>query len=303
MLDASRNHLESWDDVQFVLAVARTGSFLGAGERLGTNASTVSRRIQRLERRLEAKLFDRYARGMRLTPAGVGLIEKAAAMESAAHDIERHLAGADRKMTGAVRIAVPDGIATFWLTPTLLEFQRSNPRLCIELINGSGPVDLLGREADVAIRLFDPKHPRYVATRVGRISFSLFADRQYLKRFGRPKDMKELAEHQIVDHVGYRPIVSLKAWHQFVTSHQHIVFRPNTTSSFLAAVRSGYGIGLFPNFYRLVAPDLIALELPTNAYAPLWLLSHEETNRNARVHALFDYLVKRFRQDRRAWFS
>jgi DNA-binding transcriptional LysR family regulator len=302
-LDQARNHLESWDDIQYVLAVARTGSFLAAGERLGTNASTVSRRIQRLEQRLETKLFDRYAHGMQPTPAGIALTEKAAAMEAAANDIERHLAGADRKMSGSVRIAVPDGIATYWLTPALLDFRDRNPGLCIELIHGSGPVDLLGREADVAIRLFDPKHERYVASRVGRIQFSLFASPSYLSAHGQPANMAQLAEHRIVDHSGYRPIGSLKAWHEYLTTHPGVTFRADMTSSFVAAVRAAHGIGLFPNFYRIVAPDLVPLDIRTDAHAPLWLLSHEETSRNARVRALLDFLLQRFRADRRQWFS
>ncbi|MGA9368654.1 MAG: LysR family transcriptional regulator, partial [Steroidobacteraceae bacterium] len=57
MINLGRNHLESWNDIQYVLAVGRGGSFLAASERLGTNQSTVSRHVQRLEKRLGAKLF------------------------------------------------------------------------------------------------------------------------------------------------------------------------------------------------------------------------------------------------------
>ena len=81
------------------------------------------------------------------------------------------------------------------------------------------------------------------------------------------------------------------------------VFRLNTTGSFLAAVRAGHGIGLFPNFYRLVASDLTCLPIEGAIRAPLWLLSYEEINRNARVHAVVNFLLQRFRQDRRTWFS
>jgi DNA-binding transcriptional LysR family regulator len=303
VITVGRNRLESWDDVQYALAVARGGSFHAAATFLGTNQSTVGRHIQRLERRLGAKLFDRYAHGMRLTPIGTGLIEKARGMELAANEIERHLAGADQKMVGAVRIAVPDGIATYWLTPTLVDFQARHAQLCIEVIAGSGSVDLLGREADIAIRLFDPKQPRSVATKVGTVRFSLFADRKYFDRFGRPESIEELRTHRIVDHIGYAPILSLKRWHTFLANHAKVVFRPHTTGTFVAAVRAGFGIGLFPNFYCIVAPDLVKLDLQLEAQAPLWLLAHEETNRNVRVRAVFDYVQQRFRQDRRVWFS
>lgn len=303
MINLGRNHLESWNDIQYVLAVGRGGSFLAASERLGTNQSTVSRHVQRLEKRLGAKLFDRFAHGMRPTPMGRDLIEKARQMETAAHEIERHLAGADQRMTGTVCIAISDGISTYWLTPAMLDFHRQHPHVCIDLIAGSGPVDLLAREADIAIRLFAPKQERYVASKVGCIRFSLFADRKYIDRFGVPASIEALSSHRIVDHGAYVPIVSLTRWHALLAAHPHIVFRPNTTGSFLAAVRAGYGIGLFPNFYSMVSPDLVRLDLDLEQQAPVWMLAHEETIASARVRAVFDFLSRRFRQDRDAWFS
>jgi DNA-binding transcriptional LysR family regulator len=178
-----------------------------------------------------------------------------------------------------------------------------HPQLCIELIARSGDVDLLAREADIALRFYDPHEERYVATRVGQVRFSLFADRKYIDRFGSPESVDELRTHRIVDHTGYASMATLQRWHAFLSHHPKIVFRPNTSSAFAAAVRAGYGIGLFPNFYSIVAPDLTRLDLQFEAQAPLWLVSHEETNRNARVHAVLSFLIHRFRADRRAWFS
>lgn len=303
MINLGQNHLESWDDIQYVLAVARTGSFLGASKRLGTNQSTIGRHVQRLEKRLGAKLFDRYSHGMRLTPMGTSLVEKARSMETAIHEIERHLAGVDQRMTGPVRIAVPEGISTYWLTPVMLEFQMRHAEVCIELIGGTGYIDLLAREADIAIRLSVPKQDRYVATRVGRVRFSLFAHPTYLERFGEPVSMDEIMAHRIVDHGGYAVMEGLEGWHAIAARCPHVVFRPNTTGAFVAAVRAGYGIGLFPDFYRIVAPDLVRLSADPCLQAPLWMLSHAETNRSARVHAVFDFLADRFRQDRSAWFA
>ena len=80
-----------------------------------------------------------------------------------------------------------------------------------------------------------------------------------------------------------------------------VVFRHNTTGSFLAA-SAGHGIGLFPNFYRLVASDLTCLPTEGAIRAPL-LLSYEKANCSARVHAVVNFLLQRFRQDCRIWFS
>src|ERR1051325_153586 len=87
------NILGDWDDVRFFLAVAKTGSFSAAAPQLNTKQTTVGRRIQALERRLGAKLFDRHRHGMEVTPAARGVLVQAESMLSNATSIERHLAG------------------------------------------------------------------------------------------------------------------------------------------------------------------------------------------------------------------
>ena len=92
------NILGDWDDVRFFLAVAKTGSFSAAATQLNTKQTTVGRRIQALERRLGAKLFDRHRHGMEVTPAARGVLAQAESMMSNATAIERHLAGLDREI-------------------------------------------------------------------------------------------------------------------------------------------------------------------------------------------------------------
>jgi len=104
------NILGDWDDVRFFLAVAKTGSFSAAATQLNTKQTTVGRRIQALERRLGAKLFDRHRHGMEVTPAARGVLAQAESMMSNATAIERHLAGLDREMAGIVRIAATEGL-------------------------------------------------------------------------------------------------------------------------------------------------------------------------------------------------
>ena len=82
------NILGDWDDVRFFLAVAKTGSFSAAATQLNTKQTTVGRRIQALERRLGAKLFDRHRHGMEVTPAARGVLVQAESMMSNATAIE-----------------------------------------------------------------------------------------------------------------------------------------------------------------------------------------------------------------------
>jgi len=130
------NILGDWDDVRFFLAVAKTGSFSAAATQLNTKQTTVGRRIQALERRLGAKLFDRHRHGMEVTPAARGVLVQAESMLSNATSIERHLAGLDREMAGVVRSCPSRGTSQWAAIPsvaamrTMPAISRSRPARC-----------------------------------------------------------------------------------------------------------------------------------------------------------------------------
>src|SRR5215510_3513864 len=97
-----------WDDVRVFLAVARTGSLSAAARTLGVGHVTVGRRIALLERQLGVTLLNRTPDGFVTTSAGEAILRQSAAMESAAMDLERTVAGRDRLLTGAVRVTTTE---------------------------------------------------------------------------------------------------------------------------------------------------------------------------------------------------
>ena len=299
----SRYRLEYWDDIRFLLAVAKTGSYAAAAKELFTNTSTISRRMHRLEHFLGAKLFDRHARGMRPTPTGMALIEHAKPMETTVNRIETYLAGSDQEIPGKISISATDGIATNWLTPTLADFQQQYPEVQIELVICFRPVDLRNREADIAIRLFEPMDTNIEAEKVGVMHVSLFASQKYVNRYGVPKSLDDLKNHRIVNSDGYDVTTELRWWSQLISNHKHVSFQANSSSAFLTAIKEGYGVGMLPTFYRYVAPDLVRFPMDLNCYVSIWLASHKETNKNVRTRLVLDFFRKRFAQDRADWFS
>jgi DNA-binding transcriptional LysR family regulator len=294
--------LTDWDDLRHFLAAARTGSFKAAGAVLGSDATTVGRRIQRLEERLAAKLFDRHGQGMRLTPAGRELERRAAAMEDAALEVERHLAGTDQTLSGMVTLAAPDGIAAYWLPRHLAGFLGTYPELTIEVMTGVGLVDLSLREADIAIQVIPPRQPRLVAWRAGRLRFALFATREYLDRHGTPQSSADLARHTLVEHAGYLGQPAMQAWTD-ITRVGRVAYLAHSTAAFLSAVRAGIGLAPFPLYHRHTAPDLIQLPPSLDLALDVWLVSHEETNRSRKVRTLLAQLRDWFDRDRAEWFA
>lgn len=141
-----------WDDLKYFLAVARSGSLTEAGQTLKTSASTVSRRISVLEKKLGAHLFDRKSSGYVLTESGIEIRQKAGDVEAAALSVERAALGRDMHPTGVVRVTASDDIAANLIAPHLGRFQDRYPNIVLEIIAQMEIADLTRREADIALR-------------------------------------------------------------------------------------------------------------------------------------------------------
>src|ERR1700751_4059472 len=93
-----------WNDLRHFLAVARQGSTIAAAKSLRLSQSTVHRRLSELEKRIGRHVVIRHATGYRLTEFGAELRPLVEQVEKAVGALERHLAAADDKPAGAVRV-------------------------------------------------------------------------------------------------------------------------------------------------------------------------------------------------------
>src|SRR5665213_4576803 len=239
---------------------------------------------------------------MRLTAAGKILCDKAAVMEAAANDIETTLVAFDSRLSGTVRVFATEGVGYLWLVQVLAEFCRMHPGVNIDLVTDREGLDLFSLKADLAVFIERPKNPRLVASKIVKVEHSLFISKSYEERFGRPLRLDDLGQHQFVDYVPYHVCADLAWWSKSVLPVHRIQLRVDSASVYLAAIRSGIGIGLLPNFYKRAAPDLIALPLPTGCYVHLWLVSRPIPNKSHRINILLKLLRERFNKDRADWF-
>ncbi len=299
----TKSRHNNWSDIQYVIATAKLGSFHAAAVALETDQSTVGRRVARLEAFLGTKIFDRHANGMRLTVAGKILYDKAAVMEAAADDIEATLVAFDSRLSGTLRVFATEGVAYLWLTQVIADFCRIHSGVNIELVTDREGLDLFSLEADLAVFIERPKNPSVVASKIVKVEHSLFISKSYEERLGRPRQLDELSQHLFVDYKPYRVCADLAWWNKRVVPLHRIQLRVDSASVYLAAIRSGMGIGLLPNFYKHAAPDLIWLPLPTGCYLNLWLVSRPIPNKTHRINILLKFLREQFNKDRANWFG
>src|ERR1700732_2058179 len=189
--------LTDWDAARIFLEVVRCGSFRSAAERLDLSINVVRRRIDDFERQIGATLFTRDVHGTRLTDEGSLVVSAVERMESASFDLLRAGNSVANTLSGEVRVAVTEGLGTFWLAPRLVEFQQAFPNILVDLHCAMRSADVSRHEADIAIHLSRPTKLDVKLVRLGRIHFIFFARQRYIETFGIPKTYEELIRHRL----------------------------------------------------------------------------------------------------------
>src|ERR1043166_5965732 len=190
--------MPDWESVRIFLEVVRRGSFRSAAEYLGQSVNLLRRRIDELEHQMGTTVLTRHFDGVRTTTEGEQILAAAKQMEAASFDLMRARDRAVPSFAGEVRIAVTEGLGTFWLTPRLVEFQKSYPRLLVDLSCAMRSADVLRLEAEAGVQLSKPTAPDLKIVRLGRLHSMLFAGQPYIDTYGQPKTREELLKHRIV---------------------------------------------------------------------------------------------------------
>lgn len=285
-----------WNDLKYFLAVARHGGLSRAALHLGTSASTVSRHIGALEKRLDVRLFVRLSTGYLLTDAGSELFDRVAEVERSTQAVERRssVAAEADKVTGLVRLAASDSMGVVVLTPRMPELQRRHPGLRVELVLGHAKADLTRREADVALRMMDPALPTtqadHVMHRVASVPFSLYAPASLLK--GRPADQVDWPQ---LPHVGWDSTwrhLPMAQWLAGAVADQRPpVFTSNSATAQMVAIAAGMGVGVLPDYLARTDTSLVRLPVDTRHLdRDLWLIYHRDLRGSRRVQAVRSFI-------------
>jgi DNA-binding transcriptional LysR family regulator len=289
-----------WDKLRIFHAVAEAGSFTRAGDALNLSPSAISRQISGLEKSLNVALFQRHARGLRLTEQGRLLFDTA-------RDVMTRLAIAESKLyetrtrpSGPLRVTTTVGFGSVWLTPRLKEFLLLYPEIDMTLVLDDRQLDLAIGEADVAIRMAPPAQPNLIQRRLLTVRFYVYASGEYVKAFGRPTTPAELSAHRLIVYgeTISRPPLPTAQWLLTAGLPPGRSRRPaltlNTVFGVFRAVQSGIGIAALPDYLAAGDPSLVRVlpELegePVDAY-----FVYPREVRNAKRLAVFrDFLVRK----------
>ncbi|MHB0952422.1 MAG: LysR family transcriptional regulator [Allorhizobium sp.] len=281
----------TWDDLQFFLAVARTGQLSTAARQLRSSHATVSRRIDRLEFALKVKLFERNPRGYVLTGMGQRFIETAEKIEQEAERLQADLIEGATAQRGVLRLSAPEGFANFFFTNKLPEFTLKLPNISLELVTIQQIMALSRKEADIAVVLDPPKGGPYFTEKLTDYRLKIYATREYLAEHGEPKTREGLLEHAFIGYVQdmiFAPGLDyLGDIHPRIRPH----FQSSSIFSQLTATRSGLGLCVLPIFIAKGYPELqVVLEDEVDLCRHYWIACHHELRQVARIRMVIDFL-------------
>lgn len=282
-----------WGDLKYFLAVARSGSLTEAGRKLNTSASTVSRRIAVLEKKLGARLFDRKSSGYALTESGIVIRRKAEEVEEAALSVERVALGRDTHATGMVRVTASDDIAANLIAPHLGGFRARYPDISLEIVAQMEHADLNQREADIALRGARPTRGRFIIRRAGVWHFGLYAARKYAEAHNLKPGLGDLSGTEIITWTKEWMHLRGGPWFAEYARGAKIALASDSRRVHHAACKAGLGVAILPCALADKEPDLICLLPPKKVLSlPLWLVVHRDLARTARVRAVMDFLFE-----------
>jgi len=282
----------SWDDLRLFLAVARTGSLSGAARQLRVHHSTVFRRIGALEAALGVRLFERLPDGYALTPAGEEMLPSAELVEDEIAAIGRKVTGTDLRLSGKIRITTVDILTLGVLPGYLSAFRRAYPGILLDVVVSNTSLDLTRREADIALRASNRPSETLVGRRVARLAFGVYAARGY----GGACPGTDLAQQ---DWIGFDDEhAPLARWFAAHVKGAQPVYRTNSIAAALGAAKAGLGLAPLPCGLADREPDLVRLQpLPEDFTLDLWLLTHQDLRRTARIRAFLDFISEALAAD------
>lgn len=195
-----RNDPRLLGGLDLLSAIVQTGSFVGAGARLGLTQSGVSRAVARLEQRIGVRLFDRNARAVSLTDEGRRFHEKVAPLVSALEEAVDGAAGASGRVRGRLRISVDASSARYVIAPRLAAFLATYPELEVEVAVRERIGNLVSEGFDAAVWFGEPQPSGLIAKRLRDTRIITCAAPSYLERYGRPRHPRDLAHGHVCVH-------------------------------------------------------------------------------------------------------
>ena len=279
--------LPSPDDLLILLTVARLGRFNAVAETLGTTHTTISRRIDALDKQLGGRTLERSPHGWELTELGASAVAAAEAIEETLGSLSGLIGQDTNALSGLVRISTSDGFGAEFVAPALVRLQRRNPLLNVEMLSATRKVsqNRSGVDLEIVVGRTDDSNAQPIF--LANYFLRLYASPGYAAERGLPETLDGVGQHGFVSYVESALQVAELGHRASQLPMPKSSFQATSIFAQVEAVRRGAGIGLLPNFMVAGRPGFVPV-LPDDFQRQLsiWAVARPESLRSGRVQAV-----------------
>ena len=283
-----------WNRTRAFLATAELGSLSAAAKSLCVTQPTLSRQVSALEQELGVSLFERSAHKLKLTRSGVELLNIAREMGDVAHKFSMAANGHSEALTGVVVISACQLDAMYRLPPIISKLRHEEPNISIELVVTNDVSDLKRRDADIAIRSFQPTQPSLIAKKLGEERIYLYGTREYLQPFVNVQAIEDYQDLQIIGFGNNSRVIEQFAEHGWGLVEDNFKLSTEFQPAQLELCKNHLGLMYLPEDIAKQEPKL--MRAPEDFFPrmqiPLWIVCHEELRTNLRVRRVFERLAE-----------
>ena len=295
-------HKADLSDLHVFHAVAVCGGLNAAARALRVDPSTVSRALDQLEARLNARLVRRTAQGVVLTRAGELALARVRTIEHQIGELEREILDSDASApAGAVTLSCSDGVGAYILTPALPQLLRENPKLDIQLDCGLWPDRPM--ECDTEISLIFNAEPvaGFISRPLAFFHYGLFGCKSFFELYGLPASLEEALCHPFLHHVAQTHTGTMKRQFPAFQDLARRRVETNSSAAVVEGVVAGIGLAGLPTALVPIYPELVMVGGPAAAIE-LSVVYHRDMERIPRIQAVIRWLESVFDQRTKPWF-
>lgn len=278
------------------MSIVDKGTISQASEHLNITVSAASRSLSRLEKKLDTALFRRNTRRLELTLEGEKYLSRVRDILYDLEAAEEMLVQRKGIPSGKLRIDAASPFMLHVIAPLIGKYSNAYPQVEIELVNNENLIDLLEQRTDVAVRIGELKDSSLNATPLGLSPIRIMASPDYVKRYGIPESVEDLAEHQLL---GFSTLEKLNDWPIYDAANNLFHIQANITSDSGETLRQlalcGAGIVCLSDFMtrqdlqagrlvQLFAASTVKVEQPIN------IVYYRNRELSKRVSSFIEFL-------------
>ncbi|MFC4314855.1 LysR family transcriptional regulator [Steroidobacter flavus] len=291
------NQLEA---LQIFVRVAELASYTRAAESLGMPKASMSTAVQQLESEFGTQLLHRTTRKVQMTLDGRACYERCKDLLADMDELRSMFQQGPQALRGRLRVDMPTGVARTTVIPRLPEFLRQHPRIEIELSCTDRKVDLVREGFDCVMRVGTLEDSSLIVRPLGAFAIANCASPDYVRRYGMPRSVEDLANHQLIHYVG-----TLGAKSMGFEYHDGVAYRTvdmpgaitvNSAEAYQEACLAGLGIVQAPvsGVRHLIERGLLVEVAPALRAEPMpvSLLYAQRRNLSQRVQVFMSWVAE-----------